>query len=56
MFLIIRNESPALGVAETADQVVVDEACRLHEGVANCRADELEAAFLEDLAHSIRFR
>ena len=37
------------------DQVVVDHADRLHEGVADCRADEFEASFLECFAHGIRF-
>lgn len=49
------KKSAALGMAITAGQVVVDHSCRLHEGVADCRTDELEAAFLEGLAHGIRF-
>ena len=36
--------------------MVIDQACRLHEGVADCRADELEAALLEGFAHRVRFR
>ncbi len=48
-------ESAALGMAKTAGEMVIDQACRLHESVADCRADELEAAFLEGLAHSVRF-
>jgi hypothetical protein len=50
-----RNESAALGVSKTAGQVVVGKACRLHESVADCRADEFESAFLEGFAHGIRF-
>ena len=40
-----------LRVAEAAHDVVVDEAGRLHQRVADRRADEAEAARLEVLAH-----
>ena len=35
--------------------MVVDHADRLHEGVADCRSDELESALLHVLAHYIGF-
>ena len=50
-----RYESAALGVAEAMDEVVVDHADGLHEGVADRRADEFEAALFEVLAHGVRF-
>ena len=36
--------------------MIVDHAGRLHEGVADCAADEAEAALLQVLAHGIRLR
>jgi len=42
-------------VAEAVGGVVVDHACRLHEGVANGGADEFEAAFFEVRAHGVGF-
>ena len=44
-----------LCISEATGQVVVNHTCRLHEGVADCRADKLEAAFLEGFAHGVRF-
>ena len=35
--------------------MVVDHARRLHEGVADGRADEVEAALFQILAHGVRF-
>ena len=35
--------------------MVVDHAGGLHEGVANCRADEAEAALLQIFAYGVRF-
>src|SRR6185503_1443609 len=43
----------ALRVAKAADQVVVDEARRLHVRVDDRRADELEAAALEILRERV---
>src|SRR5437899_10348334 len=43
-----------LPVAEAAHDVVVDESRRLHERVADRRADEAEAAALQVLAHRAR--
>src|SRR5581483_4634099 len=43
-----------LSVAEAADDVVVDHADRLHERIADRRADEAEAAALEVAAHRLR--
>ena len=43
-----------LPVAEAAHQVVVDEPGGLHEGVADRRPDELEAAAAEVFAHGAR--
>ena len=45
-----------LRVAEAADRVVVHEPGRLHEGVADGRPDEAEAAPLQLLAHRLRER
>ena len=41
------------GVAEAVGGVVVDHPCRLHVGVADRRADELEAALQQGLAHGV---
>src|SRR6185503_9643838 len=46
---------PQLAVAIAAGEMVVDHAGRLHEGVADGRADEAEAALLQVLAHRVRF-
>ena len=46
----------ALGVAEAARQMVVDQAARLHQRVADGRPDEAEAAALQRLAHRLRGR
>ena len=35
--------------------MVIDQARRLHEGIADCRTDKLEAAFFEGFAHGVRF-
>src|SRR4051794_2682114 len=43
-------------IAEAVHRVVVHHADRLHEGVANRRADEGEPAALEILAHRIGLR
>lgn len=43
-------------MSKTAGEMIIDHAGRLHEGVADCRTDKLEAAFFEGLAHGIRFR
>lgn len=45
-----------LGMARAGRQVVVDHAGGLHEGVADGRADELEAGPAQRLAHRIRLR
>src|SRR5882762_3420406 len=42
-------------VAKTRNQVIVDHARGLHEGVANGRADEAETAFLEVFAEGVGF-
>ena len=39
--------------AETGGLVIVDHACRLHEGIANGCSDELAAVFLESAAHGV---
>src|SRR5207244_7096719 len=41
---------------EAVERVVVDEAGRLHEGVADRRADEAKAALLQILAQGTRLR
>ena len=38
---------------EAVDSVIVDHAGRLHEGVADAGADELEAVRFQILAHGI---
>src|SRR5690242_18216264 len=40
-------------VAETAGQMVIHHAGRLHEGVADRRANEAEAALLQVAAHPV---
>ena len=40
-----------LGVAEAGGGVVVDQACGLHEGVADGGSDEVEAVGFEGFAH-----
>ena len=50
-----RDTLTALIVSEAMDQMVIDKARRLHVGVTDCRADELEAAFFQGLAHDVRF-
>ena len=42
------GQRPHGGVPETAHQVIVDQPHGLHEGIADRRADEVEAAFLID--------
>src|SRR5580692_6423562 len=42
-------------VAETVDDVDVDHADGLHEGVTDCRSDKFEAALFEIFAHRIGF-
>src|SRR5262249_7118926 len=43
-------------VAETIGEMVVDHTDGLHKGVADRRAHEAKAAFLQSLAHGVRFR
>jgi hypothetical protein len=43
-------------IPEAADQMVVDHADGLHEGVANRGADELEAVVFQRFAHGMRLR
>ena len=40
-------------MAEALDEMIVDHANRLHEGVANRGADELEATPFQIFAHGI---
>ena len=42
-----------LSVAKTAGFVIVDEACRLHKGVADGVADKTEAAFFQFAAQRV---
>jgi hypothetical protein len=42
-----------LAVAEAADEMIVNQAGGLHEGVTDGRTDETEAAFLQILAHGV---
>jgi len=51
-----RDTSAAFSISKAMDQMLIDHSDRLHEGVADCRADEFEAAFLEVFAHSVRLR
>src|SRR5579885_2168573 len=44
-----------IGVTEAAHGVIVHQADRLHESVADRGADELEAAILQLFAHRVRF-
>src|SRR5437899_4551320 len=50
------RQRPSHVIAETLDRVVVDQPSSLHERVADSRADEIEAALLQILAHRVRFR
>src|SRR6266481_6777614 len=50
------RQRPSHVIAETLDRVVVDQPSSLHERVTDGRADEVEAAFLQILAHRVRFR
>lgn len=45
----------ALGVPEARDEVIVDHARRLHEGVERRRSDKAKAVGLEGFAHSLRY-
>src|SRR5207244_5740353 len=49
------REPAHLGVAEALHEMVVDHPHRLHERIADRRADEPEAALDERGAHPIRF-
>src|SRR5919106_2992349 len=55
---ILENRNPQRMISafasEAIHRVVVDHADRLHEGVADGRADELEAARLERFRHGAR--
>jgi len=44
-----------LRVSRTCYEVIVDHACRLHEGVADRRADEFESASQQIAAHGVGF-
>ena len=48
------GEFGAFGVAVAGDEVIVDHAHRLHEGVDDGRAAELESAAAEFLRHCLR--
>ena len=50
------RDAAELGMTEAGGEVVVDQAARLHERVADRRTDEPEAAALEVLAHRLRTR
>jgi hypothetical protein len=47
------SESAALIISETAGEMVIDQARRLHESVADCRPNKLEAAFFKVFTHGI---
>src|SRR5258707_1167730 len=50
------SAATSFGIAETLNRMVVHQPRGLHEGIADGRADEVEAAFLQILAHLVRFR
>ena len=50
------NGAELSAIAETLDRVVVDHSGGLHESVADGRADEVEAAFLQVFAHRVRLQ
>jgi hypothetical protein len=50
-----RDQSLQFGVARTGYEVVIDHAGRLHQGVADCRADELESVPEQVATHRIGF-
>ena len=43
-------------IAEAVHNVIVDQTHGLHEGIADCGPDKVEAALLEVFAHGVRFR
>src|SRR5712671_3981044 len=49
-------QCPSHVIAETLDRVVVDQPSSLHERVTDGRAEKIEAALLQILAHRVRFR
>src|SRR4249920_2796128 len=55
-FLRISTASYSLHIPEAVDRVIVDHADCLHERVADCRPDELEASTLKILAQRIGLR
>src|SRR5258708_34733462 len=50
------SAATSFGTAKTLNRMVVHQPRGLHEGIADGRADEVEAAFLQILAHLVRFR
>jgi hypothetical protein len=44
-----------LRVSRTSDEMIVEHACRLHEGVADRRADEFESALRQIAAQGVGF-
>jgi hypothetical protein len=42
-------------VSRASDEMIVDHACRLHEGVPDRRADEFESAWQRIAAHGVGF-
>ena len=52
-FLPTAMRATKLCVARTSDEMIVDHARRLHEGVADCRADEFESASQQIAAHGV---
>jgi hypothetical protein len=54
-FSPIAMRAAKLRVSWTSDEVIVDHACRLHECVADRRADEFESASQQIAAHGVGF-
>src|SRR5438105_12478655 len=50
----VRHRALQLRMAEASDEVIVDHPDRLHEGVADGRADEAEPTADQGLAHAVR--
>lgn len=44
------------GSADAVFQMVVDKSCGLQEGIANSRAEKLEAPFFHVAAHGVGYR
>src|SRR5690349_4507349 len=57
--MFLRNDRVSeqqIFVSKASHEMVIDHSCRLHECVADCRADESKTAFGEIFTHCVGFR